>query len=728
MLGARELDPGSFDVLRIRTLPAVLSLLASVPEVGIRFEYVAAPDGQVGAWVVLNGLDASVLGEVRDAVARLLGPLVQVDAVPTVDLPVPALPQWTLATDMKSAPSGFGSVTQLSPVSTIADGFPYATVQDLFDALVHAPGHRLVAELSMRRKGSRTALPDVEVQIGVCPPEDSTMWRPPVAIAALANRIVPGCSIAPGVQSLLLTFTDASGLPLIPVSSGQPLPGLAVAAAAPVPVRHRPSLGQPTDGLDLGNATLYSGKHLRASLTLEERVRHIHVTGRTGTGKSTLLATMARSVAEQGQGLLVLDPHGTLVDRIAAELPESALARTLLIRAGNVTDPVPLNPLATEDPVALDMAIADILAGFYVMFDPGRTGIVGPRFESAVGMCLRTLAAFKGKRASILDVPRLLTDKSFQHRARAAVTNPAVLGFWTNHDLSTRSNEHGELIAWITSKWERFTTTAALRAILGTGHDTLNLDAAMEHGHIVLLDLSKGAIGGPAAELLGFLYTTRIWTAALGRKTDATPYTVMIDEAHSFMAGALPAMLSEGRKYGLSVVLAHQYLGQLAPELSQALAGNTGTQIAFRAGRADAEVLHHRMGRMQPPEAYTTLADLSALVQRTAGPTTPHPHTLTVSHLSNVRINAAHQLSRLEEVTRGLLSPAPAEETDGDPDNGDVAVELPPPPGTRKPPVAVPRPARGSDSSFLDEWLKQRGKQRPVPSSGNRSPDGSDLP
>lgn len=727
VLGVRELDSGSFDVLRVRTLPAVLSLLASVPDVGIRFEYEADPDGLVAVRVVMHGPDGSVLGEVGDAVARLLSPLVEVGAVSAADLRRHSEPAWTLARALKSAPPGFGSVRDASPVSVVADGFPYAAVQDLLDALVHAPGHLVVAELSARSQGSRQPLCDFEVQVGVCSAEGRNLGQgPPVAITAILNRLVPGCVLAAGAQRLLLTFADASGLPLIPSSSGQPLPGLAVASAAPVPIRHRPGLGQPEDGLQLGSVTLHSGKHLRASLTAEEQVRHIHITGRTGTGKSTLLATIARSVAERGRGLLVLDPHGTLIDRIAAELPPQALARTFLIRAGNVANPVPLNPLATDDPVVRDLAIADILAGFYVMFDPGRTGIVGPRFESTVGMCLRTLAAFKGNRASVLDVPRLLTDTSFQRRARAAVNDPAVLGFWTNHDLSTRSNEHGELIAWITSKWERFSSTAALRAILGTGQDTLDLDAAMEHGHIVLLDLSKGAIGGPAAELLGFLYTTRAWTAALNRRHTA-PYTVMVDEAHSFMAGALPAMLSEGRKYGISVVLAHQYLGQLPAELSQALAGNTGTQIAFRAGRADAEALHHRMGRMQPPEAYTTLADLCALVQRTAGPTTAHPHTLMVSHLHNAPADAAQQLSRLEETTRGLLSPDPANDGDDPADNhgGDKPPQTQDPqrphPGARRP---APRPDKSK--SFLDAWLEQRAQQHPTTEPSNRPNTGGD--
>lgn len=717
LLGVRDLEPQASEALRVRTLPTVLSLLMAEPAVQIRFDYEANENGIISIRVISSAAELAMAKEMRKALGRLISPIGDIEPYESSMTDQQAGRCWALAHKGRSASPGFAPQGQLSPVTMIAEGFPYSTISDLLEALVHAPGFRVSASFSSRQQDARQALPDLDVKISV-----QTVGRHeqplPLAITAVINRLVPGGRLERGEHHLPMSFSDAGSLPLIPASS-KPLPGLDTAPAASVPVRHHPGLGQPESGVDLGQAYSFTGNQIRAALTIEEQVRHLHVTGRTGTGKSTLLATMAHSIAALGQGLLVLDPHGTLVDRIAAELPEAALHRTLLIRAADVEHPVPLNPLATEDPVKRDLAISDILEGFYAMFDPGRTGIVGPRFEQTVGMCLRTLAAYKGARASILDVPRLLTDIPFQHRARLSVTDPAIQGFWSNHELAARSNDHGELISWITSKWERFTTTAALRAILETGEDALNFEAAMEHHQIILLDLSKGAIGEAAASLLGFLYTTRIWTAALNR-AETRPFTVMVDEAHTLMAGALPAMLSEGRKYGLSIVIAHQFLGQLSPELSQALAGNTATQVAFRAGRSDAEALHHRMGRAQSPETYTNLPDLSALVQRTAGPTTAHPHTITVMHRSRDSTEDVKQrLASLEETTTGLLSPPDSryEEPMGAPANAGNVLGAPADP-----------PKIDKAASFLDRWLENQKQQTAKTRIVSRSDGGEKEP
>lgn len=701
LVGVRDLDPVSSEALRVRTLPAILSLLMAEPTAQIRFDYESDEEGLVSIKMISTAQEPALAHELRAALARLIAPVGETAPAETDHHTGPLIPIWSLAHTAKSVSPGFSPSAHSSPMNVIADGFPYASITDLLEGLIHSPGYRFSITFSPRRKDPREPLPDFEITIsvtGVSPQERSQ--QPPLALAAAINRLVPGSRLEKGVYSLLMSFADAGAFPLIPASSN-PLPGLDTAPAAPVPIRHHPGLGQPDPGVAIGQAYSYAGKQLHAALNEEEQVRHIHVTGRTGTGKSTFLATMAHSIATLGQGLLVVDPHGTLVDRIAAELPEQVLQRTLLIRVGNLDHPAPLNPLATEDPVKRHLAIADILAGFYAMFDPGNTGIVGPRFEQTVGMCLRTLAAHKGMRASILDVPQLLTDTGFQRMARRSVTDAAVRGFWSNYDLSAKSNEHGELIAWITSKWERFTTTAALRAILGTGEDALNFEAAMEHNHIVLLDLSKGAIGEAATSLLGFLYTSRIWTAALNRK-EHRPFTVMVDEAHSLMAGALPAMLSEGRKYGLSVVVAHQYLEQLPAGLSQALAGNTATQVAFRAGRADAEALHQRMGRLLPPEIYTNLPDLSAIVQRTAGPTTAHPHTITVSHHQGTPVDVNTRLSDLEETTIGILTTlqVPQKEARGTTDVEEFHLEDP----------ELQQQTR-TMPSFLDRWLEKQGEE-----------------
>lgn len=717
VIGARELNPVVADTLRTRLLPSILSLLAGDEDASLEVRYAATEDGdvEVGLIVEEHGLDTPA--DLASAIGRVVSPAVELASIPLDPMCInEPRSRWYVGRRVPTGSIGFTEASSRRPDPVIADGFPFATVSELLEAVACSPGSTVEVRLGAAARIHSEPMPPFLVSISVTSTEILT--APPVMLASVVNRIVPGHSLRKEPGEFILGFADAGALPLIPVSA-HPLPGLATAPAAPVPLRHLPQSRQPAGGVLLGRACTASGASIPAMLTEAERIRHVHVTGRTGTGKSTLLAGLAHSVAVRGEGLIVLDPHGTLVERIVSELPEDGLARTFVVRASDIENPVPVNPLSTEDPVARDVAIADILASFYTLFDPSRTGIIGPRFEQALAMCLRTLVALNGTRASLLDVPRLLTDQSFQRRARASVQDPVIRGYWENQDKARSSNEHGEIIAWITSKWERFTTTAALRAVLGSGQNTLDLDKVLSMNQIVLLDLSKGQIGETAAELLGFLHLSGIWTAAL-RRTDTTPFTVIVDEAHSFMAGSLPAMLAEGRKFGLSVVLAHQYLGQLPLELSRALSGNTATQIAFRAGRTDAEVLHERMGRMLPVETFTTLPDLTAVIQRTAGPTTAHPHTLTVQHLEDKA--PPTRLKTLLAATAATLAPEPDLSAEPEPEREFTERVLPPRPAGLKPETPP--------KSFLDDWLEKR-KQREEPEKpddGVHGPVGPPYP
>lgn len=698
ILGAREVNSRTAENLRVRLFPAILSLLAVEPSSTLHITYVSDENGSIAGTFTIEAYDHHVSRDLASALKRVLEPILEtVIRDGTEPSAAPGALRWCLARAQQEVSLGFSTAPRSRPLPIMTEGFPYATMTDLLETLTHLPGAAIRIGIAAEPGDQPGPIPSfvLSVSAEVSDPRgiisEHGSDHLPVALRAVLNRMIPGHVVQDAPATMVLGFADAAGLPVLPVTLGDTLPGLDTAPAAAIPVRHLPGQQQPPDGLPLGTSPAASGRPLRVALSDAERVRHIHVTGRTGTGKSTFLANMAYAIAGKGEGLVVLDPHGTLVTRIASELPEEALERTYLIRAGNLGHPVPLNPLATDDPVARDLVIADILASFQTLFDPGQTGIVGPRFEQAVGMCLRTLVAYRGSRASILDVPRVLTDRLFQQEARNMLTDPTVKAFWANNDRATQSPEHAELISWITSKWERFTTTAALRGILASGQDALDLVSAMDENKILLFDLSKGEIGDSAAQLLGFLYSTRIWAAAMKRKGVA-PFTMMVDEAHSFMAGALPSMLDEGRKFGLSVVMAHQHLGQLPVALSQALVGNTATHVAFRAGHTDAEALVRRMGNFQPTESYTTLPDLSAVIQRTAGPTTAHPHTLTVTHRFEGQVpQAEDRLRALEEQTALRLSP-PSKT----------------PSAPKEPTLEIPARRPGAGDSFLDEWIKKR--------------------
>lgn len=553
---------------------------------------------------------------------------------------------------------------------------------------------------------------------------------PSLRLRAAVRALFPGLEVAsePGVRASVLQVT-ADELPTafpVPIAGEDPIPGAYVGTAAPLPLHPTRESPATTQSIRIGSAVTVSGKRVPVSLGLSERLRHVHVLGRTGTGKSSFLAGLAHHVAETGDGMLVLDPHGHLVDRIVAELPASAVDRTWIIRCGDVDNPVPVNPLAVPDRRRLEIAIDEVCAVFQYLFDKKESGIVGPRFRERVAMALRALVAVNGVKASILDVPAALHDPKFMMRAAKAASDER-LRMWIENDLVNRkSGEYGELVSWVNSKFEPFTSTTAMRAILGSGEDAVDMTKAMDEGRILLVDLSKSDLGESATRLLGYLYLNETWVGALQRGNPDRPFTVVVDEAQSMIAGSLSAMLSEGRKFGLSVVLAHQYLGQLAEDLLPAVDGNVATTVAFRSAVADAMALRQRFGHGVEEATLMTLPDLSAVTLRTAVHVAGEPHTLIVDHNDRVTARSGVELADFTETLSTTTSRAlvdkyrEATSAAAEGKSNLKAGDMPPPPGLpeRPPPAPAPPPQQPKDRSFLDEWLAKRQGDASRPSRG----------
>ncbi len=552
---------------------------------------------------------------------------------------------------------------------------------------------------------------------------------PSLRLRAAVRALFPGLEIAadPGGQPATLQVA-ADELPAafpVPIAGEEPIPGAYVGTAAPLPLHPARTPGPTPRSVRIGSAVTVSGKRVPVTLGLSERLRHVHVLGRTGTGKSSFLAGLAHHVAATGDGMLVLDPHGPLVDRIVAELPSSAVDRTWIIRCGDVENPVPVNPLAVPDRRRLEIAIDEVCAVFQYLFDKKETGIVGPRFRERVAMALRALVAVNGNKASILDVPAALHDTKFMMRAAKAASDER-LRMWIENDVVNRkSGDYGDLVSWVNSKFEPFTSTEAMRAILGSGEDAVDMTRAMDEGRILLVDLSKSDLGESATRLLGYLYLNETWVGALQRNNPTRPFTVVVDEAQSMIAGSLCAMLSEGRKFGLSVVLAHQYLGQLSEDLLPAVDGNVATTVAFRSAVADAPALRQRFGQAVKEATLMTLPDLSAVTLRTAAHVTGEPHTLIVDHNERVTERTGQDLAdfidALTAATAKDLVDEYRDKTSAAAEgksNLRVADEQPPAPSPPATPQPRPPLSKAKDRSFLDEWLEKRQRLADQQSSG----------
>jgi len=446
-------------------------------------------------------------------------------------------------------------------------------------------------------------------------------------------------------RSELLGSRGLAALMRLPVTHAASFPGLPV---VPAPFIRAPQTisSAPVDGaLRLGSTRDAMGYPIDVRLPIVDFSRHMYVPGQTGAGKSTMLRSLACEVASLDQGLLFVDPHGEAARQLVRELPARRARDVYFIDASDLTAPAPINPFAVSDLLQRDTALANVTAMFYDLFDPHQQGIVGPRWESWFRMAMLTLIAAKGRHASLLDVPRLFLDKDFLQQQRAAVQDQYLIDFWDQEMAQTNAHTRSEVLGWFTSKFTAFRTNAVLREVLGSGRDSLDPSEVMDEGKIVVVSLQKGEIGAPISQMLGYLYLTRYWSAALKRRS-ARPFVLFVDEAQTFAKGSLPDILAEGRKFGLFAVIANQYLEQLPESLQHALLGNVGTVLGFRMGDRDAEQFAGRLGPEFASEALRRLPNHQAASSMLLDGAVQPAFTLSCDHFERVSHRRTEEMER----------------------------------------------------------------------------------
>ena len=319
-----------------------------------------------------------------------------------------------------------------------------------------------------------------------------------------------------------------------------------------------------------------------------DRRAHLYLLGKTGAGKSTLLETFMLDDARKGRGFALLDPHGDLVKRIKSCIPESRKDDVIDFDVADAGQPYGFNPLAHVPAGKRPLAASGLIQVFkHLWMDSW-----GPRLEYILRNCLLSLLDYP--QAALPDILRLLSDKDFRRKVIPFVENEQIRDFWTKEFERYSERLRAEAVSPIQNKVGAFLSHPQLKKILTNPEKPLSLRKAMDEGKILLVNLAKGSLGEDTANLLGSLLISRFDLAALSRadtpEEERGDYTLYLDEFHNFTTQSLVLMLSELRKYRLSLVLAHQYLTQLEPSIKDAILGNVGTIIIFRIGAGDAEV------------------------------------------------------------------------------------------------------------------------------------------
>jgi DNA helicase HerA-like ATPase len=330
-------------------------------------------------------------------------------------------------------------------------------------------------------------------------------------------------------------------------------------------------------------------------LAPEERRRHVYIVGQTGTGKSTLLLNLIAQDLAAGQGLALLDPHGDLAEAVLLHLPRDRTNDLVYLNPADSERPIGFNPLSRV-PDELKPIVADGVVSAFRHVWPESWG---PRLDYILTNAVRALLDVPG--ATLLMLPRLLIDEAFRVQlVDQHVGDPVVRAFWLNEYAGYGDHFRAEAISPIQNKIGKALIEPRLRNMLAQPTSSITLRRLMDDGAIVICNLAKGRLGEGTSHLLGALLTTTIAQAAMSRAdvpaAERRVFHLYADEFQSFATDSFALILSEARKYGLTLTVAHQYLEQLPDKLRAAAFGNVGSMLACRTGASDAPILAEQIG------------------------------------------------------------------------------------------------------------------------------------
>lgn len=332
----------------------------------------------------------------------------------------------------------------------------------------------------------------------------------------------------------------------------------------------------------------------------EDRLRHVYTIGKTGMGKSTLLENMAIQDIQNGNGLAFLDPHGKTVELLLQHVPEHRIQDVIYIAPFDLEHPIAFNVLedvesdvgGAPDPVRRQLIVSGLMSTFKKLWQDQWSA----RMEYILNYTL--LALLEIPDATLLDVNRMLSDKQFRNNVIKQLKEPTVKMYWEKEFASYTDKTIAEATPAIQNKVGQFISNSLIRNIIGQKKSSFDIRQAMDEKKILLINLSIGRIGEDAVNLLGSLFVTKIYLAAMSRATVPDRemkylpnFYLYVDEFQNFTNDSFAQILAQARKYKLSLIVAHQYVKQMTEVVRDAIFGNVGTMIVFRVGADDGEAL-----------------------------------------------------------------------------------------------------------------------------------------
>lgn len=335
--------------------------------------------------------------------------------------------------------------------------------------------------------------------------------------------------------------------------------------------------------------TFFRNQLRRFGIKTDDRRRHMYVIGKTGMGKTTVMENMVLNDIYKGHGIGIVDPHGDFAEKILDYIPPNRINDVVYFNPSDVDNPIGFNVLEVQSEEQKHL----IAAGLMGIFKKIWPDVWSSRMEYILNNTVLALLDYPG--STLLGINRLLSDKDFRKKVVTQLTDPVIKSFWQNEFASYNDRYAQEAVAPIQNKIGQFLSSSVIRNMVAQVQSTINVREIMDSQKIFIMNLSKGRIGEDNSRLLGGMLITKIQLAAMERvdtpEADRKDFFLYVDEFQNFATPSFANILSEARKYRLSLIMAHQYVLQLDEVVSAAVFGNVGTIMAFRVGGSDAEVL-----------------------------------------------------------------------------------------------------------------------------------------
>ncbi len=342
--------------------------------------------------------------------------------------------------------------------------------------------------------------------------------------------------------------------------------------------------------------TEYKSEEQIFGIRTSDRRKHVYIMGKTGAGKSTLIANMAIDDIRKGRGVGIVDPHGDLSEIILDYIPNRRVNDVVYLEPFDTERPFHLNVLENKNRLHKDLIASGIVSIFYKLYAQSW----GPRLEYILRNVIMTLLEIPN--ATLVDALSLLGDRNYRAKHIPGLQDQVIKDFWLREFDKMPDKLRAEAISPIQNKVGQFVSSQMIRNVIGSPKSTIDLDEIMNEGKILILNLSQGKLGEDNASLLGAMIITRIQLAAMSRayakEEDRKDFFLYVDEFQNFATGSFVKILSEARKYRLSLTMANQYIEQLELDIQRAIFGNIATLMTFVVGARDAYILSKEYGEI----------------------------------------------------------------------------------------------------------------------------------